>query len=181
MYQQFYPDQSFSAGEARTFSSSWTPQAAGTYTMKIGVFSNDWSQNYHWNNSAATIVISGSGNTNPPPPNNPPPSNPPPPSTQAGPLNIWWPSDGATLSGVQPLKIQLGGRDASQYRAFWQVDGGGWVEMNTSSADYPHKEALVDFSGWHWRGKGPYTLNFITAEMNGSTVLVQKSVNIYTP
>ncbi len=92
--------------------------------------------------------------------------------------DVWWPSNGATLSGTQPFKALLENRDVSTYRMFWQVDKGGLVEMASNYADWPHKEALVDLSGWTWRGKGPYTLNFVSKDLSGNT-LAQKQVKIY--
>jgi hypothetical protein len=175
VFQQFYDKQNWSAGETRSFSAQWRPDTAGTYRMVVGVFSNDWTTNYHWNDSAAKLSTSGSTPPSPPTGGNPPPTGNPP---SGGTTNIWWPTDGATLQGVQPLKAMLEGKDVGSYKMFWQVDGGQLVEMFNSSQDYPHKEALVDFSGWKWKGSGPYTLNFVSK--TDATLLGQKSVNIRT-
>lgn len=182
VHQQFYENQQFAAGETRHFPALWTPQSAGTYRMTIGIFSQGWSSVHHWNNTAGTITVSGSTppTTNPPPgggtgTTTPPTNNPPPPASGAT-IQIWWPTDGASVSGVQPLKAIVEGRDVSTYKMYWQVDGGTKVEMFDSQQDYPHKEAWVDYTGWSWKGKGPYTLTF-TAEVNGS-VIGSKSVNI---
>ena len=61
---------------------------------------------------------------------------------------------------------------------YWQVDGGGLVQMNDTQTDYPHKEFLADLSNWKWRGIGPYTINFVSKDLNGITI-DQKSVKIY--
>ena len=92
-------------------------------------------------------------------------------------VSVWWPTDGAHVSGVQPFKAMLSGSDVSQYDMFWQVDGGSWNWMDDNYADHPHKEASVDLSGWNWHGSGPYTVNFI-ARKNG-VVVAQSSVDIY--
>jgi hypothetical protein len=50
---------SFSAGVAKRFTASWvvtTGQAAGTYTLKLGVFTSAWSFQ-SWDNSAATFTV----------------------------------------------------------------------------------------------------------------------------
>jgi hypothetical protein len=57
VYQQFASGQSFSQNEQRTYMYNWTPSTAGTYTVKIGVFSSNWGTLYHWNNGAATITV----------------------------------------------------------------------------------------------------------------------------
>jgi endoglucanase len=90
---------------------------------------------------------------------------------------VWWPQDGKHVSGPQPFKAAVEGMDISQYEMFWQVDGGSWVWMDNSSADYPHKEASVDVNNWKWKGSGPYVVNFI-ARQNGN-VIGQQSVTIY--
>ncbi len=180
VHQQFYENQQFAPGETRNFPTSWAPQAAGTYRMTVGVFSGGWASAYHWNNSATTVTVSGSTPPTtppPPPPNNPPPPTTPPPTSGAT-IQVWWPTDGASVAGVQPLKAIVEGRDVSTYKMYWQVDGGTKIAMFDSAQDYPHKEAWVDYTGWNWKGRGPYTLTF-TAEVNGS-VIGTKSVNIYT-
>jgi hypothetical protein len=189
VHQQFYENQQFAAGETRNFPTQWTPQAAGTYRLAVGVFSGGWASAYYWKNSAITVTV-GSGSTpppNPPPPNNPPPATttpptnnppPPPPPNGTATIQIWWPTNGVTVSGVQPLKAIVEGREVSTYQMYWQVDGGNKVVMFNSPEDYPHKEAWVDFTGWNWKGRGPYTLTF-TAEVNGQ-VIGQKSIEIYT-
>ncbi len=183
VFQQVYENQQFNSGETRNFPANWSPTAAGTYRMTIGTFSSNWTTNYHWNNTAATITVTTGSTpppTNPPPatttpPTNPPPSNPPP---STGTVNVWWPTDGTRVSGIQPVKAIVDGKDVSTYQMFWQVDGGTLVEMANSTQDYPHKESLIDYTNWNWKGSGPYTLTFV-AKQSGTTI-GSKSVNIYT-
>ncbi|MGH7141829.1 MAG: glycoside hydrolase family 6 protein [Minisyncoccia bacterium] len=92
-------------------------------------------------------------------------------------IDIWWPTDGAHVSGVQPFKAMINGTDVSHYQMYWQVDNGQLVEMSDNDTDSPHKEASVDLSQWNWKGSGPYTVNFVANE-NGS-VVGQRSVEIY--
>lgn len=96
----------------------------------------------------------------------------------AGTLEVWWPTNGATVTGVQPFQTMLQNASIDSYQAYWQVDGGQMNLMETSYKSYPHKESSVDVSGWNWKGKGPYVITF-TAKQNGSTV-AQRSVSIYT-
>jgi hypothetical protein len=160
VFQKFSQSQNFSQGQTQQYSGTFTPNSAGTYTVKIGVFNSDWSKNYVWNDNAATITV-GSGGT-------------------AGPLDVWWPSDGSHIQGVQPFKAMVENIDVSAYTMYWSVDGGGRVQMGNSNQDYPHKEALVDVSGWHWQGSNPYTITFTATNSSGSTI-AQKSVKIFTP
>ncbi len=97
--------------------------------------------------------------------------------TAASDVNVWWPTNGAHVTGTQPFKAMVPGTDVSQYDMFWQVDGGQWVPMDNNYTDYQHKEASVNVSGWNWRGSGPYTINFI--ERKNGAVIAQQSEQIY--
>jgi hypothetical protein len=185
VFQQFFENQSFTSNTAKNFNLAWTPATSGNHTLKLGLFSNTWSQNYYWNDAVTTLPVNTSGTNNPPPPatttpTTTPPTNPPTnPNQPTGTYNtnIWWPTDGASVSGVLPFKAMLEGLDVSQYQMYWQVDGGTLNEMFNSSQDYPHKESLVDVSGWTWQGSGNYLLNFVSKNSSGAT-LSTKSVNI---
>jgi hypothetical protein len=113
-----------------------------------------------WNNAALSINVGGFA---------------PPPSTYQ--VDIWWPTQGAQVSGTQPFKALISGVSTPTYVMYWQVDGGQLNVMNDSTVDAPHKKAVVDLTGWTWRGSGPYTVNFIAKDLNGN-VLAQKAVSI---
>lgn len=53
---------------------------------------------------------------------------------------------------------------------YWQVDGGGLVEMPTSWDGYPHKEASVDLSGWNWKADGRYRIAFVAKDKSGTEI-----------
>lgn len=91
-------------------------------------------------------------------------------------VEIWWPAEGAKVTGTQPFKVLFKDLPVEQYEMFWQVDGGQWNWMDNNYKDHPHKEAAVGLGGWNWKGSGPYTINFI-ARHNG-TVVAQRSVKI---
>lgn len=93
-------------------------------------------------------------------------------------VNVWWPSAGAHVVGTQPFKAVLENVSVENYQMFWQVDGGQWVWMDSNYTDYPHKEASVDIKGWSWKGMGPYRVNFIARDLNG-TIIAQQAVDIY--
>jgi endoglucanase len=95
-------------------------------------------------------------------------------------LNIWWPTNNAKISGLQPFKAQLRDKDLSTYDMFWSVDGGQQNSMYDSTNEGPHKEASVDLSGWNWNGSGPYKVTFKAQDKSGN-VLGESSVDIYGP
>ena len=60
IHQQVTTNQTFATGQSRTFQWTWpvpAGQAPGPYTIKIGVFSGDWSTLYTWNNGAGSLTI----------------------------------------------------------------------------------------------------------------------------
>lgn len=173
VFQKFYEGETLSAGADKAYTATWTAGAPGTYTIHVGVFAAGWSQLYAWNAAAGQItVVAGAGGG----------TTAPPPGTSAGPqvTEVWWPTSGATVSGLQTFKILVQNLALSQYRSFWQVDTGVLNPMYDSQTDYPHKEALVDLSGWHWKPSGDYTLTF-TSKDTGGTTISQKSVGIHVP
>jgi hypothetical protein len=168
VFQKFFDNQTINQGQTANYSAQWQAGGAGTYRVALGVFSSGWAQNYAWSNNAAQVSVTtasgggGSGGGG---------------SIGSAVTDVWWPTDGASVSGVQPFKAMLDNTDISQYQMYWQVDGGALVQMANSMEGYPHKEALVDLSGWHWKGNGPYTVTFVSKN-NSGTVISQKSVNI---
>jgi hypothetical protein len=60
VFQQAWDNQSFSAGQTRTFPANWTVPTTlvpGTYTVMVGVFSTGWGTLYNWNGNATTLTI----------------------------------------------------------------------------------------------------------------------------
>lgn len=165
VFQQAFEHESFNANQTRNFSFPWTAGNEGSYTLKLGVFSAGWAANHTWNDSAATVTVE-SGTAPPPPP-------------VAASIEVWWPTDGSHVSGVQPFKAVVPDRDISTYSMLWQVDGDLLNEMADSAEGYPHKESIVDLSGWNWKGAGPYSLAFTAKDAGGSTIAT-RSVNIFT-
>lgn len=66
---QSFTSQYIASGNTTTVWNTTAPQN-GVYTMKVGIFSPDWSHVYHWNDNALSLTI---GNSTPP---SPPPANP---------------------------------------------------------------------------------------------------------
>lgn len=55
--QKTWTGESVDNGYTATRSFTFTPTVPGTYTVRLGVFSSDWSKQWGWNNSAATISV----------------------------------------------------------------------------------------------------------------------------
>lgn len=103
-------------------------------------------------------------------------NNPPPKPNYV--LNIWWPTNNSTMSGVQPFKAALNDLDIKNYNIFWQLEVGPLNQMDNNTTDGPHKEAAVDVSKFTAKGKGPYTINFVAKDLKGN-ILQQKSAQIF--
>jgi hypothetical protein len=59
-FQQFWDAQSFTAGQTRNFTATWTipmTLASGSYTVKIGIFSPGWGALYRWDNAAGSFTV----------------------------------------------------------------------------------------------------------------------------
>jgi hypothetical protein len=93
-------------------------------------------------------------------------------------ISVWWPTQNATLSGLQPFKALFQGAALSSYKMYWSVDGRKQNLMANSQVDGPHKEAAVDVTGWNWRGTGPYTITFVAKDLK-NRVIAQANVTIY--
>jgi hypothetical protein len=176
-------DQTEQANDYEALMNYWA-----NYPYLVGVYWWDWESNPNagganttsftpQNKSAQTVLTKWFGGSPPAGGSAPPP----PPSTQPatpGPTDIWWPTNNAGVSGVQPFKAMVENLELSHYRMYWQVDGDRLNEMVDDSRDYPHKEAMVDLTGWRWRGEGPYVLTFVSKDLSGN-MIGKKSVNIW--
>ncbi len=167
VFQKFYENQSVSSAAPGQYSVSWTPESEGQYVLKTGIFNHDWTVNHSWHDEVLKISIGEDGSGDPDDPD-----DPDDPGEPTGNLttNVWWPTDGASVQGIQPFKAMIEGKDVSEYKMYWRVDGGGLVEMADSSVDYPHKEALVDLGPWSWKGDGPYNVEFVSKDAAGNTI-----------
>lgn len=94
-------------------------------------------------------------------------------------IEVWWPTEGAWLSGTHVFKGLLPGWDLKDYRLYWRVDGGQLNKMSDSYEGGAHKRATVGLDSWTWRGTGPYVVTFVATDKRGRTTLAQRSVTIY--
>lgn len=183
VHQSFVEQQYLPTNQTRTVPITWTPENTGTYTVKVGVFKQWWSGLYYWTDTAGSISVTEASapvqTTAQPTSIGESSITSQPAAVQATSLNVWWPSANATLKGVQPFKVLAENMPIHDYTMYWQVDGGQLNKMDNSFVDYPHKESLVDISGWNWKGKGPYVLTFVVKNSFNQTVGT-KQVSIYT-
>lgn len=56
VYQYYQSGQNLSSTPA-TYNWNWTPTTAGTYTIKLGIFTANWANTLYWDNSAGTIAV----------------------------------------------------------------------------------------------------------------------------
>jgi hypothetical protein len=141
VFQRYFDAQSFTAGQARTYSVPWattTATAPGSYTVKVGVFAPGWTSLRHWNNAAATINVSAAtASPTPGPSATPPPTATPGPSGGLPALPAGWPSNvlqlgmsdepggAAALKGIAPFGFR------SKYLAGGVNTGNGWATWNS--------------------------------------------------
>ncbi|MDE1874593.1 MAG: hypothetical protein KGI79_00115 [Patescibacteria group bacterium] len=180
VFQKFFSGENISQSQPGQYTVDFTPSVDDTYTLKAGVFSSDWSTDYYWNDNIHTFASASASSSG---------SSSGSSGTISGSVtggqgslttDIWWPTDGANVSGVQPFKAMVENDDVSDYTMYWQVDGDGLNQMSDNSTDWPHKESEVDVSNWTWKGAGPYTVTFIAKDLSGN-VISQKSTSIYVP
>lgn len=175
VFQKFFEGQTLTNGQTKSFAVQWTPKEVGKYTIKMGVFTQYWSKNLFWTDTAGTVTVANQViQVSQPAPTQPQTTTQ---TASVGGVEIWWPSNGSAVTGAQPFKAMLQGKQLHEYKMYWKVDGGQENLMPDNFTDYPHKEVLVDVSGWNWRGAGPYTLTFVARD-NGGQIISQKNTQI---
>lgn len=61
--QQVYDPSSIAQGGSHDYTIAFTPAAAGTYTLKVGLFTTGWQQLLEWTDQAKVISVGGTGPT----------------------------------------------------------------------------------------------------------------------
>ncbi len=174
-FQKIFSGTNIGTGASQTYAFTWAPPSAGSYALKIGVFDGSWSQEYYWGNGVASFGAanpsSGGGSSGGGSGSGTGTSTAPGADT----IDVWWPSNGTTVSGVQPFKAMVYNLPLSAYAMYWQVDGGQLNPMADNTTDYPHKEAAVDVTPWTWRDTGPYVVTFVAKDPNGNVIATTSS------
>jgi CubicO group peptidase (beta-lactamase class C family) len=57
VHKEAKTQQSFAAGESKTYRFEWTPAKQGKYTVNVGVYGPNWTPSYSWNQGMATILV----------------------------------------------------------------------------------------------------------------------------
>lgn len=194
VFQYFLEGQYLPGGETKSFPIFFTPKTQEPYTVKVGIFAAWWSWNHFWNNDVVTFTPQPLAAPTPvtptvsllqavsvplPAPSATAPVAPIVPESALANVSVWWPTPQVVVQGVQPLKALVDGRDVNTYRMYWQVDQGQLNPMDTDYQDAPHKETLIDVTGWQWRGAGPYVLRFVATDQAGK-LLAERELSIYT-
>jgi hypothetical protein len=148
------------------YSSNWNvtlPAASGVYIVKVGVFSQDWSQNYFWKNNAYQFTVGS------------PPPSPTPGQTYN--LNIIVPQNNSTVSGLVEIKANISGLDVNSYNIGWRTGNGNFISLDTDPAQLNLKHAWIDFSNWNWNPSNAYPLEFQGTDTNNN-VIGHSQINI---
>lgn len=165
-YQQIFTNEGLAIGQTKSYTVTWTPATKGSFSIQVGIFNSTWATTYYWLNNALAVQVDAPNSL---PPSNTPPTNPPPSNS----IDIWWPTHGSHISGLQPFQAMMKDTDVQAYSMYWQVDGDRLNDMHTSTQDYPHKEAMVDVTNWHWNSTGVYHIAFIAKGQNGGILATQ--------
>lgn len=57
VFKEHRSNESFGAGEAKTFNFTWTPAKPGKYTVSLGIFGPKWNPPYAFNPKALTVNV----------------------------------------------------------------------------------------------------------------------------
>jgi endoglucanase len=89
--EQWFDNQTFAAGQRRTYTTSWqvpAGSAAGVYNIDLGVFALGWSTRYSWTDGAATFTVTAPATPAPTPSATPAPTPSATPAPTAAPGTI---------------------------------------------------------------------------------------------
>lgn len=120
VFQAYFPNQQFTAQQTKQFVPQWAipaGQATGSYTVKTGIFSNDWATLYSWNNTAGTVTVGTTTVPTATPTKVPPtPTKLPPTATPLAGSKIAVYAYGYPANGVYPtLRVVLNGTTVKEF------------------------------------------------------------------
>jgi endoglucanase len=108
-----------------------------------------------------------------------PGNNEPPLIISQTPIDVWWPTDGSTVTGTQPLKAYIHNTPLDSYSMTWRIGNDAPTTLENNYTEHPHKEVSINFDSWTWNGAGPYVIR-ITAKNNSGEVFAEKNLTVYT-
>jgi hypothetical protein len=106
IYQVWYDNQTFAAGETRAYPATWqvpVDSAVGVYNVKVGVYAPGWASLYTQANSAATFSVSAAAAASP----TPVPTAAPTPISVPPPVASLIASRGVTKGNGAPLTLPV--------------------------------------------------------------------------
>ncbi len=166
-YRDFH-GQRLVAGQSSSYSMDWTPSAAGTYIVCLGVFKADWSVAYTYEmvEDIQLVAVQGGGGAPAPDPGTP---------SASYQIGLWWPNSSA-LQGNQPVKAIIDGLALADYDMYWQVDGSEWVLMQDSDEVSPHKRGTLET--WRWTA-GAHQLKLVAKDAAGNVIAqIDQTINV---
>ncbi len=182
--QKFWTGQTFAAGNSKSFSFPWTSAStSGVYRVSVGVFGANWTPNYHWHTSAATITVTGGDTTQYNFEN----------STQGwiasgGMITGVSTSDKAVFAGAKSLAVSFGGNAGQTQSVSVGAPSTSAGKTITFHIWFPASSAIISLQpyvlqgaggGWSWTGNWQSTSNLTPNAWNTITVTVP--ANAVTP
>ncbi len=76
----------------------------------------------------------------------------------------------------QRFRLQVTGFASDEITAFWQSQGGHQNHVYANSAG--EYEAVINVSGWRWRGQGPYPIIFSIVDQANSALLASETIEL---
>ncbi len=141
------------------------PTMPGTYRVKVGIFSGDWSRLHFWEDNAFTFTI-GKGPEEPAP-------------GQTYPITLLVPSDSEAVSGVVEVKAMISGLNLSSYTIGWRTDPNGvYNALNPDPVSGNFHHAWIDFDSWNWIASQNYPLEF-RATGRGGDIIGSKAITVH--
>ena len=110
-YQVWFDNQSFAAGQQRSYTATWQAPAnaaLGTYTVKLGVFSPGWATNYMWANPTVFSVTPAAPSPTPMPTPTPTAQPTPTPTATSSPTPGATPTPTPGPSAAAPIGYRAG-------------------------------------------------------------------------
>jgi hypothetical protein len=205
VYKDYFANENINTGEIKTYSKTWTPNKSGQFTLRGGVFNSNWN-NIEWfenigtlnisapiissssiasssssytSKSSSSLSTSSSSSSLATSSSKSSSSSSSSVPTISSNLNVWWPANDVNMTGAAPFNAMVDGKNVRDYTMYWQVDGGGLIEMYNSDDYGGYKFFWVDFNGWTWKPKTEkYKITFVAKDNNGQT-FATNSVNIF--
>ena len=155
---QWTETKTVTAGQALSFPYSWSASASGTYSVRQGVFSTDWSQTLAWSNASASATVGTTTTTAPVAPTTTT-TVAPTTTTTAAPAAGGNPLAGATFYGPNPGA---------------QGTADAWRASRPADAALMQRMADTPTASWigGWSGNPATAAHNVVTAANGRTAVI---------